>query len=72
MDNVEIRPIRLFNIYGTQFGSGYAGNVWDVDGISPAIMTMQGGREPMIVVYEDRQDDLPKQQGGGGTTKPTR
>lgn len=41
--NDRIKPIRLGNIYGTQFGSGYAGNVWDVDGISPAIMTMQGG-----------------------------
>jgi hypothetical protein len=58
MDNVVIRPIRLFNIYGTQFGSGYAGNVWDVDGISPAIMTMQGGgREPMIVVYEEKDNN---------------
>lgn len=58
MDNGEIRPIRLFNIYGTQFGSGYAGNVWDVEGISPAIMTMQGGgREPMIVVEDERQDN---------------
>lgn len=43
--NDRIKPIRLGNIYGTQFGSGYAGNVWDVDGISPAIMTMQGGVE---------------------------
>lgn len=38
-------PTRLFNIYGPQFGTGYAGNVWDTEGISPALMTMQGGAE---------------------------
>ena len=43
--NVEIRPRRIGNIYGSQFGTGYAGNVWDKDLISPTIMTMQGGEE---------------------------
>ena len=48
---VEVAPIRLGNIYGEQFGTGYAGNVWDKEGISPALMTMQGGgRQPHIVV----------------------
>ena len=46
-DNIAIR---LGNIYGEQFKSGYAGNVWDRNGISPALMTMQGGgRQPMVV-----------------------
>lgn len=46
----EQRPIRLGNIYGEQFGTGYAGNVWDKNSIAPALMTMQGGnREPMIL-----------------------
>lgn len=40
---------RLGNVYGEQFGTGYAGNVWDKEGISPTIMTMQGGgRQPHI------------------------
>lgn len=33
--------IWIGNIYGC--GSGYAGNVWGVDGLSPALMTMGGG-----------------------------
>lgn len=60
--NAEITPIRIGNIYGSQFGTGYAGNVWDKDSISPTIMTMQGGgREPIImeIIYEDRPDDMP-------------
>ena len=43
-------PIRLGNVYGEQFGTGYAGNVWDTNAISPALMTMQGGgRQPHII-----------------------
>ena len=46
----DINPVRLGNIYGEQFGTGYAGNVWDENAISPTIMTMQGGnRQPLIV-----------------------
>ena len=46
---------RIGNIYGPQFGTGYAGNIWDKNGISPSLMTMAGGgREPMIVeIYEN-------------------
>lgn len=41
---------RLGNIYGEDRGTGFAGNVWDKEGVSPTITTMQGGgREPMIV-----------------------
>lgn len=43
--------IWIGNIYGC--GSGYAGNVWDSAGLSPALMTMGGGnRQPMIIEYE--------------------
>lgn len=46
----DINPVRLGNIYGEQFGTGYAGNVWDENAISPTIMTMQGGnRQPLVV-----------------------
>lgn len=39
------QAIRLGNIYGKQYGTGFAGNVWDSNGIIPALMTMQGGGE---------------------------
>ena len=32
----------------------------------PSTLVRGGGKIPMIVVYEDRQDDMFKQQGGGG------
>lgn len=53
---------RLGNIYGEQFGTGYAGNVWDTDGISPALMTMQGGgRQPHIVTQHRIRKLTPKE-----------
>lgn len=46
----KMNEIKLGNIYGEHNGSDFAGNVWDKDGISPAITTMQGGgRQPHIV-----------------------
>ena len=49
-----VEPVHLGNIYGEQFGTGYAGNVWDKESISPTLMTMQGGnRQPFIVVDGD-------------------
>ena len=51
MDNMLCK--RLFNIYGENRGTGFAGNVWDIQGLSPTITTMGGGnREPMIVVMQ--------------------
>ena len=50
---VPVEPVRLGNIYGEKFGTGYAGNVWDKECISPTLMTMQGGnRQPLIIVRE--------------------
>ena len=47
---VPVEPVRLGNIYGEKFGTGYAGNVWDKECISPALMTMQGGnRQPLVI-----------------------
>ena len=60
--NVEIRPRRIGNIYGDNRGTGFAGNVWDKEFISPTITTCGGGqREPIImeIIYEDRQDNMP-------------
>ncbi len=46
-------PERLGNIYGEDKGTGYAGNVWDSEKISPTLTTMQGGnRQPMIIQVE--------------------
>lgn len=40
----------LGNVYGEHFGTGYAGNVWDSNYISPTLTSMQGGgRQPMII-----------------------
>lgn len=56
-----VEPIRLGNIYGEQFGTGYAGNVWDKNAISPTLMTMQGGnRQPMVIVEETTEDKTNK------------
>ena len=49
MDKV-VKLIRIGNIYGDHHGTGYAGNVWDTNGLCPTLMTMQGGgRQPMII-----------------------
>ena len=46
----DASPIRIGNIYGENFGTGYAGNVWDKDGISPTLQTAQGGnRQPLVI-----------------------
>lgn len=67
-DNWVAEPTRLGNIYGEQFGTGYAGNVWDTNGISPALMTMQGGnRQPLVIdtepiIYDDYNSRIPQDQ----------
>lgn len=45
--------VKLGNVYGKQFGTGYAGNVWDINYFCPTIRTCQGGgNQPMIIVSE--------------------
>lgn len=40
----------LFNIYGRSNSSSFAGNVYDVEGVSPTITTCEGGnRQPLII-----------------------
>ncbi len=43
---------RLGNVYGDNFGTGYAGNVWDKEGLCPTIKVESGGggRQPMVMV----------------------
>lgn len=38
----EIKTNRLFNIYGPSRENGFAGNVWSIDDLSPALTTMGG------------------------------
>lgn len=49
---------RIGNIYGDEFGTGYAGNVFLADGLSPTLTNMQGGgRQPMVVEIIEVKDD---------------
>lgn len=34
---------RLGNYFGEEFGTGYAGNVYDSNGVAPTLQSMQGG-----------------------------
>lgn len=70
-------PVRLTNIYGEQFGTGYAGNVWDKNGLSPTLQTAQGGNrqplivdeEPFIVASRGRNPDNPSDRTTGAPTE---
>lgn len=54
-DYKDAKCIRIGNIYGDKFGSGYAGNVWSKFGTSPTLTTAQGGnRQVMILEKEER------------------
>lgn len=47
--------VLLGNIYGKQFGTGYAGNVWDKEYYCPTIRTCQGGRKSTNGYREGRK-----------------
>ena len=68
-------PVRIGNIYGDDRGTGYAGNVWDQDGLAPTLTTMTGrNRQPMIIddtqgfdgvrTYEDYSPTLRANRNG--------
>ena len=48
----DVSPIRIGNIYDENYGTGYAGNVWDKDGVSPTLQTAQGGNRMPLVLDE--------------------
>lgn len=54
----DIKPNRLCNIYDTEEkkrGTGFAGNVWDTDAVSPCLSTMSGGnQEPLVYDSQNR------------------
>lgn len=61
---------RLGNIYGEDKGTGYAGNVWDKEGLCPTLITMEGGnREPMIVASRGRNPNNPSDRTPGSPTE---
>lgn len=66
---------RLGNIYGEDRGTGFAGNVWEKECISPSLTTSQGGqREPMtidssIVAMRGRNPDNPSDRTVGNPTE---
>jgi hypothetical protein len=45
----------LGNFYGDQYHSGFAGNVWDKEGICPVLTCIGcgGGRTPSVIIEED-------------------
>ena len=73
----DISPIRIGNIYDENFGTGYAGNVWDKDGVSPTLQTAQGGNrmplvleeEPFIVASRGRNPENPSDRTVGAPTE---
>ena len=38
------KPLRIGNIYGDNRRTGFAGNVWNKEGIAPTLTTMGGGK----------------------------
>ena len=54
-DDGSNTPKFVGNVNRPDFGTGYAGGVWDVDNISPTLTTMQGGgRQPHIMCGIDK------------------
>lgn len=61
-ETFELKVNRIANIYGKDKGTGYAGNVWDKNGLCPTLTTMQGGnRQPMILVDGKIRKITPKE-----------
>lgn len=55
-------PRFIGNINRPDFGTGYAGGVWDSDNISPTLTTMQGGgRQPHVMCGIDKSVNDTKQ-----------
>lgn len=61
-ENVDMgSPKFIGNVNREDFGTGYAGGVWDDSHISPTLTTMQGGgRQPHIITGIDESYNNPK------------
>lgn len=59
-----VRPIRLGNIYGEQFGGSFGGNVWEKDAIAPTLKTTAAASQQCVVVGDNGADiqkvDIPQ------------
>ncbi|MDD6640902.1 MAG: DNA cytosine methyltransferase [Erysipelotrichaceae bacterium] len=52
--NEELKSVRLGGVFDTEKSKHQAGSVWDKDGLSPTLDTMQGGwRQPCIIDDND-------------------
>lgn len=61
---MEDKNLILFgNIYGNQFGTGYAGNVWDKNGLCPTLTCTGegGGRTPAIIIEYDGRPEIQRE-----------
>ena len=52
----------LCNIYGAKCGSGYAGNVYVINGIAPTITCMGGGNRMPLILTEDEREKHGRQE----------
>ena len=52
----------LCNIYGAKCGSGYAGNVYGINGIAPTITCMGGGNRMPLILIEDEREEYRRQE----------
>lgn len=51
-------PMRIGNLYGRDKGTSFAGNVYDINYLSPTINCCSGGnRMPLIVIYGDMNNE---------------
>jgi hypothetical protein len=47
---MTVEPVRLFGLYDDEKRAKQAGSVFDKNGISPTLTTMEGGnRQPLVV-----------------------
>ena len=54
--NKELKSVRLGGVFDTEKSKHQAGSVWDKEGLSPTLDTMQGGwRQPCILVKENNK-----------------
>lgn len=60
-------PVRKYGIFDDEKGKHQAGSVWDKDGLSPTLDTMQGGyRQPCIEVREKTKKGYAEAYEGDG------
>ena len=63
LEDSKVKCLRLGNIYGENYGTGYAGNVWSKEGVSPTLTTALGGnRQPLVMdeIALKKLFDIPK------------